>query len=78
MNTREKIVITSDEETAVQGARLSGSDQLPEDWRGGLDCIMERHRPDTALLSSISLEFASPFAGNGEQLLQCLEGPWAY
>lgn len=72
---RHKISIATREDEAVEGARLTSAEQLPEDWRGGIDTVVAKHKPNHGLLNRMFLRYLNPFQG-GQQLEAALEDPW--
>lgn len=74
--TRQKVAVVSSEEDVIERARLLSAEQLPEDWRGGIEVVTERHHPDTTLLTGLVLEYLNPVAGDGSELQAQLETPW--
>lgn len=73
---RQKILIATQEDEVVEGARLTSALQLPEDWRGGIDAVVEKYKPSYNLLNSMVLRYLNPFQGSQEQLELALDSPW--
>eukprot|EP00930_Biecheleria_cincta_P042053 TRINITY_DN28926_c0_g1_i1.p1 TRINITY_DN28926_c0_g1~~TRINITY_DN28926_c0_g1_i1.p1 ORF type:complete len:314 (+),score=78.81 TRINITY_DN28926_c0_g1_i1:32-973(+) len=73
--TRQKMALVSQEVELIEAARL-GQEQLPEDWRGGLEAVDEKFQPDKALLQSLVLEYLNPFGESGDAAAQSMEGSW--
>mmetsp|Transcript_13440 Transcript_13440/g.31598 ORF Transcript_13440/g.31598 Transcript_13440/m.31598 type:complete len:337 (-) Transcript_13440:62-1072(-) len=75
--TRDKISIATDEAEAVDLANLTGSEQLPESWRGGLERVTEVHAVDTSLISGITMEYLNPFGDSPDATEELLvTEPW--
>eukprot|EP00931_Biecheleriopsis_adriatica_P014023 TRINITY_DN11561_c2_g1_i1.p1 TRINITY_DN11561_c2_g1~~TRINITY_DN11561_c2_g1_i1.p1 ORF type:complete len:337 (+),score=79.11 TRINITY_DN11561_c2_g1_i1:107-1012(+) len=75
-STRDKIGLATEEAEVVESASLTGPEQLPEDWRGGMDEVELKHQPDRSLLQSIVKDFLNPFGESGEAIEKSMEGPW--
>jgi len=74
--TRSKIGIATGEAEAVEQASLTGPEQLPESWRGGVDRVGEVHNVDTVLLSGITMEYLSPFGEWSDATEAALSERW--
>eukprot|EP00440_Ansanella_granifera_P072685 gb/GFBE01078877.1/.p1 GENE.gb/GFBE01078877.1/~~gb/GFBE01078877.1/.p1 ORF type:complete len:353 (+),score=66.14 gb/GFBE01078877.1/:1-1059(+) len=74
--TQEKISVVSEEAELVEAAALTGPEQLPEDWRGGILEVDARFHPDKALLNSIIMQYLNPFADSGAATEQAMESSW--
>jgi hypothetical protein len=73
---RQKISVAVEEEEVVEGARLTSAEQLPEDWRGGIDRVTELHQPSYSLLNRMVLKYLSPLPSFDESLEEALQRPW--
>lgn len=73
-SNRRRMAVVTEEQECVERARLKGPEQLPEEWRGGVEGANERHQPDSALLTSLLFEYLNPFGASPSDLQQALEG----
>jgi len=74
--TRDKIGIATVEAEVVEQASLTGPEQLPETWRGGVDRVGEVHSVDTALLSGITMDYLNPFGEWSDATEAALSERW--